>query len=302
MTSGTVFNIQKFSVNDGPGIRTTVFLKGCPLNCLWCHNPESKHTRPELMYTAHKCVSCGKCVRLCPHGCHTVGDGGIHNFDRTACVGCGACTAECYSEALSLAGETKSVNEVIAEVLKDKPFYDNSGGGMTLSGGEPMLQFEFTLALLKAAKDAGLHTAIETCGYAKAEEYRAILPFVDVFLFDYKETDREKHRVFTGVYPDRIRENLALLNDCGAHIVLRCPIIPTLNDREDHLIGIAETANAFPAIREINVEPYHPLGNGKSEMLGIDYALRELSFPSDESVKSWIDVISAHTSVPVKKA
>ncbi len=298
---GTVFNIQKFSVNDGPGIRTTVFLKGCPLNCLWCHNPESKHVQPELMYAPHKCVSCGKCQPLCPNGCHTMKDG-VHFFDRTSCIGCGACTTYCYNEALSLAGETKSVSEVIAEVMKDKPFYDNSGGGITLSGGEPMLQFDFTLALLKAAKEEGLHTAIETCGYAKVEQYREILPYVDLFLFDYKETDREKHRTFTGVYPDRIRECLAFLNENGASIILRCPIIPTLNDREEHLLGIAETANTYSAIREINIEPYHPLGNGKSEMLDIEYTLKDLTFPSEESVKAWIDFIATRTAVPVKKA
>lgn len=299
---GTVFNIQKFCINDGPGIRTTVFLKGCPLSCLWCHNPESKAAKPELMYDVRKCIMCGKCATVCPSGCHSFSEEKGHIFDREKCISCGKCEEVCYSSALEMAGKLREAEDVIAEVMKDKAFYDNSGGGMTLSGGEPMLQFDFAYELFRLAKEKGLHTCIETCGYAPSENYRKIAPLVDIFLFDYKETDPLRHKEYTGVTNELILDNLRMLDEMGAKTVLRCPIIPTLNDREDHFKGIADTANSLKNVLEINIEPYHPLGSGKSAMLGKKYALDELTFPSDDTVKEWIEKISKMTSLTVKKA
>lgn len=298
--TGTVFNIQKFSINDGPGIRTTVFLKGCPLRCIWCHNPESNSAKSEIFYDTRKCMLCGACAKVCPQDAHKIsGDG--HIFDRTKCSACGACTDACMAEALERAGETKSVEELIKEVLKDKAFYDNSGGGMTLSGGEPMAQLDFTLALLCAAKENGIHTCIETCGFSSSDSYRQIAPYTDIFLYDYKETDSTLHKEYTGVDNKLILENLFMLDSLGAKTILRCPIIPTLNDRDGHLSGIADTANRLKNILEINVEPYHPLGKGKAEMLDRDYKLGKLGFPSEEDVSRWIDFIASKTSVTVKK-
>lgn len=299
MYSGTVFNIQKFSVNDGPGIRTTVFLKGCPLNCMWCHNPESKSTKPELMYDANKCISCGACM-CCPTHSHIFSEC-AHHLERRTCTACGACAEICPADALEMAGKRMTAEEVMAEVKKDAVFYETSGGGMTLSGGEPMLQFDFSYALLKMAKEQGIHTCMETCGFAPKEQYEAILPYTDIFLFDYKETNPEKHKEFTGVSNELILENLKRLDSGGAKIILRCPIIPTLNDREEHFTGIAETANSLKNVSEIHIEPYHPLGKGKAEHLGKDYPLRDLSFPEEETVKAWMESVQAKTDIPVKK-
>lgn len=297
---GTIFNIQKFSINDGPGIRTTVFMKGCPLNCLWCHNPESKSRKTEIFFDARKCVGCRSC-EVCPYGCHVFTDT-EHIFNREKCIACGKCAAECYTDALELVGTEKSVEEIIAEVMKDEAFYENSGGGMTLSGGEPMFQFDFTYELLKRAKENGLHTCIETCGFAKWEQYEKIADLVDIFLFDYKETDPGKHKEFTGVTNELILENLKKLDEKGCKTVLRCPIIPGLNDTDEHFTGIAKTANSLRNVLEINVEPYHPLGKGKSEMLGKEYFSDDLSFADDNAVKEWIEKISSQTEVTVKKA
>lgn len=301
MTKGTIFNIQKFSINDGPGIRTTVFMKGCPLDCIWCHNPESKSTKPELFFDARKCILCGACIALCEAGCHSF-SGDVHSLSRTSCISCGGCAKVCVTNALELAGEEKTPEEVIAEVMKDKAFYDNSGGGITLSGGEPMAQMDFTLELLKLAKEKGLHTCMETCGYAREEDFKKVAPLVDIFLFDYKETLEEKHKEYTRVSNKLILSNLRMLDDMGSSIVLRCPIIPTLNDRPEHFDGIAQIANELRNIAEINIEPYHPLGKGKAEMLSKDYVLSELQFPEEDTVKEWIAYISSKTNIQVKKA
>ena len=301
MASGTIFNIQKFCVNDGPGIRTTVFFKGCPLNCVWCHNPESKKSVPEIFYNISKCVKCGKCMAKCEHSAHSF-NGDTHIYSREKCAVCGKCCDFCPTEALEIAGYKKTSDEVLKDVLKDKVFYENSGGGMTLSGGEPMLQFEFALELMKKAKEAGLHTCMETCGFASPEKYREIAPFTDIFLFDYKITNPEDHKKYTGVTNEKILANLFMLDSLGKNTVLRCPIIPTVNDNDEHLYAIAETANKLKNILEVNIEPYHPLGSGKSEMLGRDYILKDLTFPEEETVKEWIAKVQSKTNITVKKA
>lgn len=301
MKKGIIFNIQKFSINDGPGIRTTVFMKGCPLNCIWCHNPESKSGKKEVFYDERKCSGCRRCGDVCSEGCHFF-DAPVHDYDRTKCVVCGKCADVCYNQALENVGEEKTVDEVLSEVMKDKIFYDNSGGGITLSGGEPMYQAEFAYELLKKSKEYGLHTCIETCGFANEENYRKIAEYVDIFLFDYKETDPTLHKEYTGVDNKLILDNLRMLSDMGKSVVLRCPIIPGLNDRSDHFDGIAHIANTYSNITEINIEPYHPLGSGKAKMLGKEYVLSELTFPADDTVKEWIDIIAAKVKIEVKKA
>ena len=298
---GTIFNIQKFCINDGPGIRTTVFFKGCPLNCAWCHNPESKSVKPELLYSPDKCIMCGACAVACKTGAHAFSESG-HTLDRALCVACGACADVCPTSALEISGYQKSVEDVIREVMKDKIFYDNSGGGMTLSGGEPMAQLGFAEALLSEAKKNGLHTAIETCGFSKTENYERILPLVDLFLFDWKISDPELHKKYTGVDNALIEKNLRFISASGGKIVLRCPIIPTVNDTDSHFAKIADLAEELDGILSVDVEPYHPLGIGKAQRLGKDVAFEELGIPEKSVVDGWIEKIQKMTSKVVKKA
>ncbi len=263
---GRVFDVSHGTTKDGPGIRTTVFLKGCPLHCLWCHNPESQRREAEMLFFPDKCTACLRCVSLCPNGVQTFAEG-RHIFRRPSCSLCGKClSAGCG--ALKIAGKMRDVEEVLDEVLKDKPFYDRTGGGMTLSGGEPLFQKDFCLALLKAGKEAGLHTAVETAGAVKKEALAEILPYTDLFLYDYKETDPERHRLYTGWDNRTILENLCFLDGEGKPLILRCPIVPGYNDRPDHFAGIARTANRLKSLIRVEIEPYHALGEGKYAALG----------------------------------
>lgn len=267
MESGIVFNIQKFSIHDGPGIRTNVFLKGCPLHCLWCHNPEGLEVSPEVEFEGTKCIGCGACI-ICEKGCHTFTETEGHIYDRTDCTRCGKCVEVCPAVALKMAGTRQTVDEVLTKVMSDKPFYDKSGGGMTLSGGEPLFQPAFALALLKEAKNRGLHTAIETSGFASAEVFTSILPYTDLVLLDYKVTGEDEHKKYTGVPQAPILANLARANEAGVDVVLRCPLIPGVNMHEEHYKAIAETADRYEHIIRVDLEPYHTLGTGKLSRLG----------------------------------
>ena len=294
---GVIFEVQRFCTHDGPGIRTTVFLKGCPLRCVWCHNPESWPIQPVLSYLAAKCAGCGFCGRVCPRYAHQF-DEDRHTFIRALCIKCGACTAECYPGALELVGRDVSVDEIMQEILRDKPYYE-SMGGLTLSGGEPMRQIDFTEALLRMAKAGSLHCCVDTCGHAEYARFDRIRKLVDLFLFDYKETDPELHERFTGVDNTLILENLERLYDTGANILLRCPIIPGYNDRPDHFEGIAALARRLPRLAGVELMPYHPLGDSKIERFGLDTAARaQARPPSHDEVQSWI-VFLKNNGVPV---
>ena len=297
----TVFNIQRFCINDGPGIRTTVFLKGCMLKCLWCHNPESGSPTPQLMLHKSKCIGCGECMKACPKGLHSFDSDGKHLINRPLCAACGTCADACVG-ALEICGKDMTADEIITEVMKDESFYRNSGGGLTLSGGDPLFSPAFTLELLKKAKDKGLHTCIETCGHARWEDIEAILPYVDLFLWDVKETDSLRHKEYTGVSNERILDNLHRLNAAGAEVILRCPIIPDYNDREEHLLSIGRLSEALSAVTEVHIEPYHPMGSSKSEELGEEYPLKNMTFPEKETVMQWINTVASVTKKPVKKA
>lgn len=261
---GKVMNIQRFCVDDGPGIRTTVFLSGCPLKCLWCHNPESWKINGKLFYYPEKCVSCGKCTLICD--CHSIVDG-KHQLERSKCISCGKCVAT-GCNAFEMSAKDYSVQEVMDIVLKDQRYYENSKGGVTFSGGEPMVQFEFLKELMKQSKKNGLHVCLETCGYAPTEKYLEISKYVDLFLYDYKMTDEKTHIQYTGVSNQLILENLKVLNDTGAQIVLRCIIVPGVNDNEEHFDAIGHLADQYDGIIEVDVEPYHDMGNSKRERLG----------------------------------
>ena len=300
--AGVVFDIQKFSVHDGPGIRTTVFLKGCPLRCIWCHNPESWNAHPEILYSPEKCTACAACVSTCPKACHVRAEGdGTPRFGRDGCAGCGACARRCPSGALELCGMRRTPGEVLAEVAKDRPFYENSGGGLTLSGGEPMAQFAFARELLDLAKQNGLHTCMETCGFAPQERFREILPRVDLFLFDLKTVDPEKHRRLVGRDNAGILDNLRFLDAAGADIHLCAPLVAGLNDSEAELRDIALLAESLPRVRLIEVKPYHPLGLSKARRLGMPNGFAAAFTPA-ETVEDWARRIAPNTRVPVRAA
>jgi glycyl-radical enzyme activating protein len=299
--SGTIFDIMKFAIHDGPGIRTTVFLKGCPLKCLWCHNPESQKREKEISFIPGKCIGCGWCFECCPQQAHVM-QNGKHVLLRDRCVRCGVCAEKCYAKAIEVIGRDITVGEVLAEVLKDKPFYDNSGGGMTISGGEPMMQFEFTEALLRAAKEAGLHTCLDTSGFAPINNYLKLLDVVDIFLYDIKDTDPERHMKTTAVPLELILDNLKKLDAANGKTILRCPLVSGINADDDHLKKIAEIANTLTNVIAITLHPYHPLGKSKSERIGVSYPLPDNQFSEAEQIDHWLGLITASTKVPVRKS
>lgn len=284
--TGTVLAIERCSLHDGPGIRSTVFLKGCPLSCLWCHNPESQCFHSELSFLDERCRRCGICVTTCTQGVHRIIDG-VHHLDREACLRCGACVEACPHQALELKGRSMSVAMVLEEVGKDRAYYAASQGGMTISGGEPTAQYDFCRALLQAAQTEGIHCCLETSAYAPQQRLLDLCDLVDLFLIDWKESDPQLHRRWTGVAQQPIAENLLALDAAGARMLLRCPIVPGLNDRDDHFSGIAALANRLNHVVGIEIMPYHPLGASKARSIGRDYPLLDLDFASREQADAW---------------
>lgn len=298
---GNIFDIQRFSVHDGPGIRTTVFLKGCPLRCIWCHNPESQKLSPSLALYTNKCVGCGACVNACPNDCHSFDEKGVHTIDREKCTLCGKCAEACLYGALELLGRKETVDSIMEEVLRDNTFYKNSGGGLTVSGGEPLMQGEFVLELLKRAKEEGIHTCMESCGFAPEEMVKSIAPYVDIFLFDVKATDDGKHKELTGVPFSPIKKNLFLLDSLGKKIILRCPLVPGINTDEAHIKEIAKIAAELDNLLEVNVMAYHTLGNGKYDALNMENKMEGHEAMSKEDKEKYIKAISEEIAKQTNK-
>lgn len=269
--TGRVFNIERYAVHDGPGIRTLVFLKGCPLRCLWCCNPESQRPEAELLLFPENCIGCGACVESCPNGALSAGAAGIVT-DAGKCTLCGACTRSCYSNARTLCGGSMTVDAVMDEVRKDLPFYRQSGGGVTISGGEPFFQFEFAGALLRKCRELAIHTAAETCGYVPEERFKEMMPLVDTYLFDLKHMDPEVHTRLTGVGNERIHRNFDALLEAGKRVVPRMPLIPTLNDTEESLYAVCAFLKKR-SLGTLNLLPYHELGVNKYTRVGKEYTL-----------------------------
>ena len=284
---GVILDIQKFSIHDGPGIRTTVFLKGCPLNCLWCHNPESKSFNPQLSYDINKCNMCRKCETVCPVKAHKF-EKNVHHIEYSACTLCGKCVEACPAGSLSIYGKVMSVDEIIAEVEKDKSFFDNTGGGITISGGEPLSRIEFTLALAKAAKEREIHVTVETSGFAPQESMEKIADYTDLFLFDYKVSDNELSEKLIGIKDlGKISENLDLIYSKKKDIIIRCPFIPEHNITEKHFRQIAELEEKYPDLLGIEILPYHNFGKNKADNIGDKYEVN-VKMPDDEEIEKWL--------------
>ncbi|MFA6270493.1 MAG: glycyl-radical enzyme activating protein [Candidatus Paceibacterota bacterium] len=272
---GVVFDIQRYSIHDGPGIRSTIFLKGCPLKCTWCSNPESQCEYPEIFYRQTRCNKCGKCKDVCPLAAITPTESGIA-IDRLSCDRCMKCIEVCPSGALSRTGEFETVEDVVEEAAKDGLFYRNSGGGVTLSGGEPLFQFDFTLAVLKGCKERALNTALDTCGFAKWDVLDSILDYTDLVLFDIKHLDPAKHIAGTGVDNKLILDNLKGTVEKGKRLWIRIPIIPGYNDSEQYIKDLAAFLSKMP-VEKVSLLGYHEWSKSKYKALGREYPMKDLS-------------------------
>jgi pyruvate formate lyase activating enzyme len=264
---GLVGRIQRFSTGDGPGIRTTVFLKGCNLRCAWCHNPELMAPGPELRFAEEACADCRTCVEVCPHGGWRVDASGARAFDAAACQVCGTCAAACPYDATGLVGRWQEHEEVLETVLRDRAYYAASGGGLTLSGGEPLLQPGFALALLSAARAEGLHTALDTAACLPWETLAGVLPATDLVLLDLKAMDPEVHRRFTGAPNGLVLENAARLAGAGVEVLVRIPLVAGVNDGEENARRTVALLAGFGRLRGVELLPYHALGVGKVRLL-----------------------------------
>lgn len=267
-----VSNIQRFSLDDGPGIRTTVFLKGCNLRCAWCHNPESLVPAPVLQYYPASCKGCGKCAQVCPQGAHTLRDG-AHSFDRDLCEACGKCASACRTGALKLVGEPYSPEELFRELLKDRRYFASSGGGVTFSGGEPALRPEFIARVAELCGREGIRLALDTAGNVPFTNYERLLPYIDLFLYDVKCFDPARHERWTGVGNERILDNLRALDAAGAAYTVRVPVIPGFNADAGEQERIAEFLASLSSPGLIQLLPYHTYGVGKYEALDLAYRL-----------------------------
>jgi pyruvate formate lyase activating enzyme len=281
-TEGVIFDIQHYSIHDGPGIRTNVFMKGCPLNCLWCQNPESQSAKHQIMYNSGLCAGCGLCIETCEKSAISRVEGKVKT-DRTICAGCGRCIPVCRQEARSISGRKATVGEVYKEVAKDKLFYSSSNGGITVSGGEPLMQASFTRDLLCVCRENGIATCIETCGFTEWKIMKSVMEHVDLTLYDVKHMDSEKHKKYTGVNNERILDNLIKLsNEMRVPVIARTPIIPGYNDSDENIHAMGKfLAEKIPTCVEVNLLPYHRLGESKTEQLEQDKGDFYSESPSD---------------------
>lgn len=293
METGTIFNIQRYCLDDGEGIRTTVFFKGCPLRCVWCHNPESWQCKPEILYDARRCIGCGECAKVCPFGCHQMKH--THEFLRSGCTACGACADDCPAGALELTGRCWTVAEVLAVVERDRVYY-RSNGGITLSGGEPLMQAGFAAALAAETKRRGLSVNVETSGYGKLEDMKRLAPHCDRFLFDMKAPP-EDYPQCVGKSYGPIRANLLLLRHLGAAVTLRCPVVPECNGTDrfvEHIMAAVRESSADA----VHLLPYHSSGLGKCGLLG-KAPQPQFHTPSASCLREMADKITAGTGIAV---
>ena len=278
-TSGIYFAIKRLEIHDGPGVRTTLFLKGCPLRCLWCHNPEGLCAPPVLAHYAHKCIGCGACVSVCPSGAHTF-ETGVHCFDREKCIACGKCESICAEKANKLFGTATTASQILPELMLDKPFYEKTGGGVTLSGGEPLLQTAFVCELVHLLKAEGIHTAIDTSLSVPRASVERVAAEADMFLCDIKAVDDALHRQLTGLGSSEILENIKYLDSIGMPMEIRFPLIPDMNDGEAE--KVAEFISHLKNVRAVKALAYHDLARTKYAALGLEYPMKDTQPPSKD--------------------
>lgn len=287
--TATIFEIKRFAVHDGDGVRTTVFFKGCPLKCVWCHNPEGIGFAPQLAYLKDKCIGCGECVSVCPVGAHSMTDG-VHTYDRAKCVNCGKCAEACFGEALKLYGKEMTVAELMPILLEDRDFYESSGGGVTLSGGECLIQADFCAKLLRELKKEGIGTAVDTCGYVKKEALDKVMPYTDIFLYDIKAFDSDVHERCTGCKNELILENLRYIDSCGKKIEIRIPYVPEYNSGETEAIG--KFLGTLKNLTKVRVLPYHSYAGSKYASLDMKNTLPTVELPTSNEIAAAEELIS----------
>ncbi|MPM06480.1 Choline trimethylamine-lyase activating enzyme [bioreactor metagenome] len=292
----TIFNVQKYNMYDGPGVRTLIFFQGCPLRCKWCANPEGMIKKYRVMFKSNSCVNCGACVSVCPVGIHTISNESLkHEVNRNIeCIGCRKCVDACLNSALSIVGEVKTISELVEIVEEDRAFYEASGGGVTLGGGEVLMQPEAASSLLMACKQEGINTAIETCGYSKLESVLKVAEFTDLFLFDIKHINSDKHFELTGVRNEQILENLKELLRRKYKVKIRMPLLKGVNDRKEDIEDIIKFLISFKDYKNfkgIDLLPYHKMGVNKYKQLGIEYPIEgdpSLSNEDLNKIEGWI--------------
>lgn len=292
--SGIVFDIKRYAIHDGPGIRTTVHLKGCPMTCLWCHNPESQAFRPQLLFRGDRCIVCGRCVAACPNGAVTRTDFGIETeLDR--CSGSGECADVCPAKARELCGGNVNVESVMKEILKERMFYDQSGGGVTFSGGEPLSQPGFLMELLRECRKYEISTAIDTCGFASPKTLLDTVPYTDLYLYDIKHMDPAKHKEYTGVDNVVVLSNLVRLGEGGAAINARMPFIPGVNTDEENIRAMAAFLAEVRGIVQVNLLPYHSAAEDKHNRWNMEYRLKgEVFAPTENSLRRAAEIIEGY--------
>ncbi|MDY7107071.1 MAG: glycyl-radical enzyme activating protein [Planctomycetota bacterium] len=288
---GMILDIKKFAIHDGPGIRTTVFFKGCPLDCWWCHNPESRETGPEPVFRGGRCIRCGRCVDACDAGAITMTDDGPA-VDDDRCRLALACVEACPTEARQVIGREMTIEDVMREIARDVVFYDESGGGATMSGGEPLIQPDFLGRLLRACRDDGIHTTLDTTGHAPPEVVDAVADDVDLFLYDLKLMDDARHRKYCGAPNELILENLRRLSGEGREIIVRIPLVPGITDDATNLEAIGSFVASLPAQHPIDILPYQRLGIDKYDMMKRPCPLRDLQAPGEESVEAAVHLLA----------
>ena len=293
MKTGTIFDIKRYAINDGPGIRLTVFLKGCPLSCVWCHNPESISPNPQKMVLNTACIGCGECVKACPHGACKLGPQGI-TTDKSKCTRCGHCAKVCPSEATEMAGRQASVAEIMEMVDKESLFFDKSGGGVTFSGGEPLMQVEFLLALLEACGARHVHRTVDTCGLARTDDLLRVARDTELFLYDLKVMDPALHERYTGARNERILANLQALAETGAKINIRIPLIQGVNADQANLEQTGAFVAALPGEQSVNLLPFHAAASQKYLKLNLPCNLDGIGEPCEETVDQAVACLQAY--------